>query len=160
MIEMKIINVQEVLPTNVPVVLLQEEAGDRILPIFIGRPEATAIGLSLANQTPPRPMTHDLLAKIVDSFGFQVERIEITELPEKTFFADIYFRGSTGVEVVSARPSDALAIAVRTGAAIYADDEVLNQASYIADEDDELSEDQFEVFREFLDSVNPDDFAE
>ena len=160
MIEMKIINVQEVLPTNVPVVLLQEEAGDRILPIFIGRPEATAIGLSLANQTPPRPMTHDLLAKIVDSFGFQVERIEITELREKTFFADIYFRGSTGVEVVSARPSDALAIAVRTGAAIYADEEVLNQASYLADEDDELSEDQVVEFREFLDSVNPDDFAE
>ena len=105
-------------------------------------------------------MTHDLLAKIVDSFGFQVERIEITELREKTFFADIYFRGSTGVEVVSARPSDALAIAVRTGAAIYADEEVLNQASYLADEDDELSEDQVEEFREFLDSVNPDDFAE
>ena len=160
MIEMKIINVQEVLPTNVPVVLLQEETGDRILPIFIGRPEATAIGLSLANQIPPRPMTHDLLVKIVDSFGFQVERIEITELREKTFFADIYFRGSTGVEVVSARPSDALAIAVRTGAAIYADEEVLNQASYLADEDDELSEDQVEEFREFLDSVNPDDFAE
>ena len=103
---------------------------------------------------------HQVTFPVPDSFGFQVERIEITELREKTFFADIYFRGSTGVEVVSARPSDALAIAVRTGAAIYADEEVLNQASYLADEDDELSEDQVEEFREFLDSVNPDDFAE
>lgn len=158
MIEMKIMSVQEVLPTNVPVVLLQEESGSRLLPIFIGRPEATAIGLSLADQNPPRPMTHDLLATVVDLFGFQVERIEITELREKTFFADIYFRGPNGVEVVSSRPSDALAIAVRTGATIYADEQVMEQASYLAD-DENLSESQIDDFREFLDSVNPDDFA-
>jgi len=159
MIEMKIMNVQEVLPTNVPVVILQEESGSRLLPIFIGRPEATAIGLSLANQDPPRPMTHDLLVTIVELLGFQVERIEITELREKTFFADIYFRGPNGVEVVSSRPSDALAVAVRTGATIYADEGVMDQASYLPEEDDSLSETQIDDFRDFLDSVNPDDFA-
>ena len=91
MIKMKIVNIQEVLPTNAPVVLLGEEEGERLLPIFIGRPEATAIGLALADQRPPRPMTHDLLASMVETFGWQVERVVITDLQEKTFFAEIYF---------------------------------------------------------------------
>jgi hypothetical protein len=104
-------------------------------------------------------MTHDLLVTIVELLGFQVERIEITELREKTFFADIYFRGPSGVEVVSSRPSDALAVAVRTGATIYADEGVMDQASYVAEEEDTLSETQIDDFRDFLDSVNPDDFA-
>ncbi|HIG24858.1 MAG TPA: bifunctional nuclease family protein [Acidimicrobiia bacterium] len=160
MIKMKIVNIQEVLPTNAPVVLLGEEEGERLLPIFIGRPEATAIGLALADQRPPRPMTHDLLASMVETFGWQVERVVITDLQEKTFFAEIYFRGPVGVEVVPCRPSDALALAVRSNGEIYVEEKVLDQAGYLSEDDDSgQSEEEVEEFRAFLDNVNPDDFA-
>ena len=160
MIEMRIVGVQEVLPTNAPVVLLREVDGDRLLPIFIGLPEATAIGLAQAGQTPPRPMTHDLLATVVETFGGRIEQVVVSDLRDKTFFAEIVLRGPSGVETVSARPSDAIALAVRSGSPVFAAEEVLDAAGYVATDDDEpVAEEQVEEFREFLDSVNPDDFA-
>ena len=113
MIEMEIVGVQEVLPSSVPVVLLREADGERLLPIFIGMPEATAIGLALAGQDPPRPMTHDLMATLLATFSATLERVVVTELRDRTFFAEMYLRGPAGVEVVSARPSDAIALALR-----------------------------------------------
>ena len=161
MIKMEVVGVQQVLPSNTPVVLLREEDGERLLPIFIGLPEATAIGLALSGQEPPRPMTHDLMTAVLEAFSVVPEQVVVSELRDRTFFAEIYLRGSAGVEMVSARPSDAIALAVRTGAQIFVAVEVLEEAGYVApsDGDDLVAEAQVEEFRAFLDTVNPDDFA-
>ena len=93
MIEMEVVGVQEVLPSSVPVVLLRDAGGERLLPIFIGMPEATAISLALAGQDPPRPMTHDLMATLLATFSVTLERVVVTELRDRTFFAEMYLRG-------------------------------------------------------------------
>ena len=107
MIEMQVVGVQEVLPTNTPVVLLRESEGRRLLPIFIGHPEATAIALALAGQETPRPMTHDLLVEVLEDFSIRVEQVVVSELRDRTFFAELHLSGPDGPQVVSARPSDA-----------------------------------------------------
>ncbi|GIT00105.1 MAG: hypothetical protein CM1200mP26_18170 [Acidimicrobiales bacterium] len=106
-------------------VLLRESNGERMLPIFIGLPEAKAIGLAMAGQDPPRPMTHDLLATFLGKpFSVAVEQVVVTDLRDRTFFAEVTLRGPGGIEVVSARPSDAIALAVRTGAPVLVAEEV------------------------------------
>ena len=97
MIKMEVVGVQQVLPSNTPVVLLREEDGERLLPIFIGLPEATAIGLALSGQEPPRPMTHDLMTTVLEAFSVVPEQVVVSELRDRTFFAEIYLRGSAGV---------------------------------------------------------------
>ena len=160
-IKMEVVGVQQVLPSNTPVVLLREKDGERLLPIFIGLSEATAIGLALSGQEPPRPMTHDLMSALLEAFSVVPEQVVVSELRDRTFFAEIYLRGSAGVEMVSARPSDAIALAVRTGAQIFVAVEVLEEAGYVApsDGDEPVAEEQVEEFRAFLETVNPDDFA-
>ena len=164
MIEMRVVGIQEVLPSSTPVVLLREMEGERLLPIFIGMAEATAIGLVLADQEPPRPMTHDLIGGLLDSFSVELEQVHVTELRDRTFFAELHLRGPEGDQVLSCRPSDAIAIAIRTKTPIYATADVLDEAGYMAPLDESgqavpAAEAQVEEFREFLDSVNPDDFA-
>ncbi len=164
MIPMRIVGVQEVLPSNTPVVLLREEDGERLLPIFIGVAEATAIGLVLAGQEPPRPMTHDLMAMLLERLSAELGEVRITELRDRTFYAELHMGGPGGDEVVSCRPSDAIALAIRVGAPIFAAEEVLDEAGYMAPLDDSgqavpAAEAQVEEFREFLDKVNPEDFA-
>ena len=164
MIEMRIVGVQEVLPSSTPVVLLREIDGERLLPIFIGVSEATAIGLVLTGQAPPRPMTHDLVALLLDAYSIQLRMVHVTELRDRTFFADLHLRGPNGDEIVSCRPSDAIAIAIRTDTPIFAAEKVLDEAGYMAPLDESgqavpASEAQVEEFREFLDSVNPEDFV-
>ena len=159
--EMEVIGVQQVLPSNTPVVVLREKDGERLLPIFIGMPEATAIGITLSDQDPPRPMTHDLFMSVISTFSVSVERVVITELRERTFYSEIYFRGPVGVESISARPSDAIALAVRAGADVFVEEDLLDEAGYISppEEDESIADYEVEEFREFLDNVNPDDFA-
>ena len=161
MIEMKVVGVQEVLPTNTPVVLLRESEGRRLLPIFIGHPEATAIALALAGKETARPMTHDLLAGVLEDFSIRVEKVVVSELRDRTFFAELHLRGPDGPQVMSARPSDAIALAVRTGTSVFAAEEVLEEAAYLPPEEEKSTgtEEQVEEFREFLDQVNPEDFA-
>ena len=161
MIEMQVIGVHEMLPTNTPVVLLRESEGRRLLPIFIGHPEATAIALALAGQETPRPMTHDLLAGVLEDFSIRVEKVVVSELRDRTFFAELHLSGPDGPKVVSARPSDAIALAVRTGTSVFAAEEVLEEAAYLPPEEEKSAgtEEQVEKFREFLDQVNPEDFA-
>lgn len=161
MIEMQIVGVQEVLPMNTPVVLLRECKGLRLLPIFIGHPEATAIALALAGQETPRPMTHDLLAGVLGDFSIRVEQVVVSELRDRTFFAELHLHGPDGTQVVSARPSDAIALAVRTGTSVFVSEEVLDEAAYLPPREGESTgtEEQVEEFREFLDQVNPEDFA-
>jgi len=166
-IAMDVLGVQEVLPSDTPVVLLRESDGERMLPIFIGLPEAKAIGWAMAGQDPPRPMTHDLMATLLETFSVTVEQVVVTALRERTFFAEVTLRGPVGIEVISARPSDAIALAVRTGAPVFAAEEVVDEAGFVPpptdnsaveSSDEPAAEAQVEEFRAFLDSVDPEDF--
>lgn len=148
---------------NQPVLVLRplaEEPGmGRILPIWIGHPEATAILLALEGVETPRPMTHDLLRSVVETLDAVVERVAITRAAEGTFFAAVYLRSDEQVRVVDARPSDSIALAVRTGAPIFVAPEVMESSS-VPDESLVGTDEETEVaaFRDFLDQVNPEDF--
>lgn len=156
MVELSLVGVRVELPSNQPIVLLKETDGERYLPIWIGAVEATAIAFALQGIQTPRPMTHDLLRDILNESEIEVERILISELVEQTFFAVIRMSQNGKSHEVSSRPSDAIALAVRINAPIFAAEEVLDQAG-IELKDEEESE--VEKFREFLDQVTPDDFA-
>jgi len=160
-VEMELIGVRVELPTNAPIVLLRETDGEhRTLPIFIGGPEATAIAFALEGVDTPRPMTHDLLKNVLDERGWALAKVVVTELRESTFFAELHLTHNGQTQVVSSRPSDAIALAARTGTAIYADESVLDEAAYPAEESSEEEQDEVvEQFKEFIDSVNPEDFA-
>jgi len=160
-VEMELVSVEAPeRPTRTPVVILREMSGQRrLLPIFIGVPEAQAIALSMQNIETPRPMTHDLLKNVLDELGAQVERIVVTELREGTFFAEIVVNSQGEVRSVSSRPSDAIALAVRIGSPIFAAEDVLDAAGLVEQDDDEQAEEMVEKFRNFIDHVNPEDFA-
>ena len=153
---MTLAGVRVELPTNQPIVLLKEDEGERYLPIWIGAAEAAAIAFALQGVVTPRPMTHDLMKNLLEEVGAQVQRIEITELREGTYYANINMRMNGNAYEISARPSDAIALAVRVEAPIFADEAVLTDASILIPSDEE---DEVEKFREFLESVNPEDFA-
>jgi bifunctional DNase/RNase len=150
--ELSVVGVRVELPANQPIVLLKEATGERYLPIWIGAVEATAIAFAQQGIVPPRPLTHDLMRDVVAALGVELTAVNITELRDGVFFAELLF--SNGVRV-SARPSDAIALAVRTDVTIFADETVLDEAGIIiADE----QESEVERFREFLDNISPDDF--
>ena len=160
-VEMELVSVEAPeRPTRTPVVILRELSGQRrLLPIFIGVPEAQAIALSMQNIETPRPMTHDLLKNMLDELSAQVERIVVTELREGTFFAEIVVSAQGEVRSVSSRPSDAIALAVRIGSPIFAEEDVLDEAGRVEQNDDDQAEQMVEEFRAFIDHVNPEDFA-
>ncbi len=167
--EMEVVGVRVELPTNAPIVLLREREGDaRLLPIFIGAPEASSISLALEEAKPPRPMTHDLISNILDEVELTVDRVVITELSDRTFFADLFLRRADDTFTISSRPSDAIAIAVRSGAPVYAADDVLEEAGYIPEVEVEVGQDDddgadheevVEEFRQFIEEINPEDFS-
>jgi len=164
MVQMELIAVRVELPGNTPVVVLREMDGEgRLLPIFIGQPEATAIAFALDGVSTPRPMTHDLMRDLLEELGATVERVLVTNLQEGTFYAEIHMVAGGDQHRVSSRPSDAMALALRIGCPIFASDEVVAEAGLVPDEegedDEELGDDVVEQFREFIDNVNPDDFA-
>jgi bifunctional DNase/RNase len=151
--ELDVVGVRVEMPSQQPVVLLREQKGDRYLPIWIGAGEATAIAFAQQGVVPPRPLTHDLIRDLLGALGHELTQVRITELRDGVFYAELVFAG--GLEV-SARPSDAIAIALRTGAPIFGADGVLEEAGItIPDE----QEDEVEKFREFLDQISPEDFG-
>ena len=159
MIRLSLIGVRVEVPTNQPIVLLREEGGTRFLPIFIGSPEATAIVYALQGMETPRPMTHDLFKTVLDDMAVKLERVDITELHDGTFYAEIELQKDGTSSRISSRPSDAIALAVRYGEIpIYADEAVLDEAGVLFEADEE--EQEVEQFREFLDNVTPEDFAQ
>lgn len=151
-IEVEIVGVRVEVPSNQPVLLLREVCGRRYLPIWIGANEATAIAIAQQGVQPPRPLTHDLIKHLLDTFGIRLVQVEIPELTDGVFYATLVF--SNGARV-SCRPSDAIAVALRTGADVVVADEVLDAAGIQIAEEDET---EVEAFREFLDSVSPEDF--
>src|SRR5690606_2682036 len=152
MSEMRVIGIRVEQPQNQPVLLLREASGERYLPIWIGQAEATAIVLEQEGVTPVRPLTHDLIKVMISDLGHTLEEVHIVDLKEGTFYADLVFENEVRI---SARPSDSVAIALRVGCPIYAAESVLEEAGLVMPDE---REDEVEKFKEFLESVSPDDF--
>lgn len=148
-----VVGVRVEMPSNQPIVLLKEIGGTRYLPIWIGAVEATAIAFAQQNVLPPRPLTHDLLKDILESLDVNLDSVHLTEMRDGIFYSTLNLQG--GVQI-SARPSDAIAIALRTGSPILASEALLDDAGI---EIPEQTEDEVERFKEFLDQINPEDFA-
>lgn len=162
---------------GVVVLLRERDEPHRILPIVVGGLEATAIVLGVTDTATPRPLTHDLLAALVDHFGARLDRVEVTELEGSTFHADLVLDEAGGASRVDARPSDAIALAIRAHAPLFVSDEVLDVAgAEVPDEapeareaieasepaeplDPEAIETEVDEFRAFLTDLDPDDFA-
>lgn len=140
------------MPANQPVLLLRASGTPRYLPVWIGAPEANAIALAQQGMTPPRPLTHDLLLNVAEELGSTLTEVRIVELRDKVFFADLVFGES---KTVSARTSDAVALALRAGCPVMCAEEVFDEGGIEMPEEDE---DEVEKFREFLDHVSAEDF--
>ncbi|MEO5833344.1 MAG: bifunctional nuclease family protein [Nakamurella sp.] len=164
MIEMRIVGVRVEMPSQQPILILSELDGNRSLPILIGTTEASAIAMHLQGLRPARPLTHDLLGQVITALGHTVQQVRVVDFREGTFYGELVFENGT---TVSARPSDAVALAVRTEIPVFVDPAVLDSAGVVVPDDEEgeeipeeESEDEVERFREFLDSVSPEDFDE
>ena len=152
--------------SSTPLLLLEEVGGNRVLPIFIGAPEAAAIAYALQKVQTPRPMSHDLLSNTITALGGRIFAVEITHLEDNTFFANLRLLKDDVEILVSARPSDAVAIAMRVSAPILVSDELMAAEGKVMNLDDDGSEtpeqlDEAELvaeLREFLDQINPEDF--
>jgi uncharacterized protein len=150
--EVDVVGVRVEMPSNQPIVLLRESSGDRYLPIWVGAVEATAIAFAQQGVIPPRPLTHDLLKDVLTATGHELTEVQITEVRDGVFYATLVL--GEGIEV-SARPSDSIALALRTGSRIVCSEEVLDEAGLEVPDD---QEEEVERFREFLDQISPEDF--
>lgn len=155
-VPMDLVGIRIELPTNTPILLLRERGGERYLPIWINTPEATAIAMAHDGIQPERPLTHDLLASLIDELGAKVDEVVVTELRGGTFYADLRLSVGDDIHTISSRPSDAVAIAVRTDAPLFASRELLEEAGVHIQ--DQQAEDEIAKFKEFLDRVDPGDF--
>ena len=155
-IPVEVVGVRIELPSNSPIVLLRERAGRRHIPIWIGAPEAQAIAAALDGLEPPRPQTHDLLRLVVETLGATVDRVDVVELKDSVYFADLQLSRDKETFHVSTRPSDAIALAVRAGAQVFVSSQVLADAGIEFSEESE--EDEIERFREMLEDVTIEDF--
>lgn len=149
----EVLGVRVEMPSNQPIVLLREIEGERYLPIWIGAAEATAIAYVQQGVVPPRPLTHDLLKDVIGAVGRSLDEVRITRLEDGVFFAELHLGEGA---VVSARPSDAIALALRTASPVLVDESVLDDAGVVIPDEEE---DEVERFREFLDQVTPEDFG-
>jgi bifunctional DNase/RNase len=142
---------------NSPVVLLKEMDGDRVLPVWIGPAEANAIAIRLANVDPPRPLTHDLLQRVIDGAGLKLQRVIISELRLQTFFAELVLEGKGSVMKIDARPSDSIALALRMDAPIFVSDEVFLEEFGVDPAEDPERHDRL---RQRLDRIDPESFGD
>ena len=165
--EVDIVGIRLELPSNQPVLILQDQNAPRYLPLWIGTAEASAISLALDGVVPPRPQTHDLLVSAIAQLGGQISSVTVSELVECTFYATLNFLNH---DSISARPSDAIALAARTSVPVFVTNEIMDFAGMDLAESDEfsvgtgpggqdMSADEFEKFRAFLDEIEPDDFS-
>lgn len=164
MVELELVGVRVELPANQPIVLLKERDGSRYLPIWIGAPEATAIAFALQGVETPRPLTHDLFVATLTALRTSLKEVHVTRLSEGTFFAELHLEREGEQTIVSARPSDAIALASRLDdVPILGAEEVLDEAGLEIDDDEasggsEDPDEEVRRFREFLDTVDPEDF--
>lgn len=163
MVEVELMGVRMELPSNTPAMDLREPTGQqRELAIFIGGPEAAAIAYALEGFRPPRPLTHDLLIETIESLGGSLEEVAITKIEDSTFFAELRVRRGMETITISCRPSDGVAVAVRTQCRILCSEDVLEAAGTSQEEfpevEEELSESMVEEFKQFIEQVSPEDF--
>jgi bifunctional DNase/RNase len=157
---MELIGVRLEMPANQPIVLLREQtAQHRLLPIYIGHPEAMAIAHALDGVVPPRPLTHDLLRSVLEELGATLQMVVVNDLRDQTFYAELHLHVAGAPHTLSCRPSDGIALAVRTGSPIFAAEGVLEQAGQVPEPEEEPAEEILEEFRAFIEDVNPEDFA-
>jgi uncharacterized protein len=142
--------------TNMPIVILKDKEGERVLPIWVGIFEANAIALQIENIATPRPMTHDLLRNIITDLDGQVDRVVVSDLKDNTFFAIIHLTVKGEAVVVDARPSDAIALALRTRAPILVDETVIDSAKTVDFTSERADSDRLQ---KWLESLDPDDMG-
>jgi bifunctional DNase/RNase len=173
MVNMEIVGVRIEMPSNQPIVLLKEVDGSRFLPIWVGAVEATAIAFAQQGMVAQRPLTHDLIANILEAADLTMTAVQVVQLKDGIFYAELQVRTDSGTVLkISARPSDAIAIALRTKSNILADSDLLDEVGIDIPErllgEGEIglgtggvagSDVELERFREFLDQINPEDFA-
>ena len=159
LIPMEVVGVRVEMPSNQPIVLLKEIDGSRFLPIWVGAVEATAIAFAQQGVEPPRPLTHDLMNNLLDLLDATVTAVHLTEIKDGIFYATMLLRDSSGGQLtISARPSDAIALAVRSHSNILATQELLDEIGIEIPQGDGENQ-EVEKFREFLDQINPEDFV-
>ena len=165
LVQVEVVGVRIEMPSNQPIVLLKEIDGTRFLPIWVGAVEATAIAFAQQGLEAQRPLTHDLIQNLLERVDITLTSVHITEIKDGVFYAELLLRNSEGaVEPLSARPSDAIAIALRTKSNIMVDSDLLDEIGIdipeqIANEVSAAGVQELEAFREFLDGINPEDFA-
>ena len=165
MIPVEVVGVRIEMPSNQPIVLLKEIEGTRFLPIWVGAVEATAIAFAQQGLEASRPLTHDLIRDLLDHADITLTSVHITALRDGVFFADLHLRNADGaLEPLSARPSDAIAIALRTKSNILVTGDLLDEVGIdipeqVASDATAAGDKELEAFREFLDGINPEDFA-
>ena len=142
--------------TNMPIIILRDEAGDRVLPIWVGIFEANAIALQIENVATPRPMTHDLLRNVIEDLDGTVQKVVVSELKENTFFAVIHLDVRGDIVLIDARPSDAIALALRTKAPIYVEEDVIDNAKAL---DGTPERSDSERLQKWLESLDSDDLG-
>ena len=165
MVRMELHDVRVDVPTNTPVVLLRETDGQgRTLPIWIGSPEASAIAAAMRHSPHQRPFTHDLMKDLLVALGVTVEQILITELRDSIYYAEIHMKQGDRTHIMSSRPSDAIALAVRMDVPIFANDALVEAEGVILPSDDDEAEgdpeELVDEFRHFIEAVRPEDFRE
>jgi len=159
LIPMEVIGVRVEMPSNQPIILLKEIDGSRFLPIWVGAVEATAIAFAQQGVEPPRPLTHDLMNNLVELLDATLTAVHMTEIKDGIFYATMLLRDAKGGQLtISARPSDAIALAVRSNSNILATQELLDEIG-IEIPQGEGENQEVEKFREFLDQINPEDFV-
>ncbi len=164
-IPVEVVGVRIEMPSNQPIVLLKEIEGTRFLPIWVGAVEATAIAFAQQGLQATRPLTHDLIRDLLDRVDITLTSVHITKIENGVFFADMLLRTSGGaLEPLSVRPSDAIAIALRTKSNILVENELLDSAGIdipeqVATSESAVGDQELEAFREFLEGINPEDFA-
>ncbi len=162
MVPVELVGVRVEVPANTPMILLRETVGrGRLMPIYIGSAEATAIHYALEGIEPPRPLTHDLFVATLTELGVALEQIVVTEMRDHTYFAELHLRRPDNtLTVISSRTSDAVALAVRCDAPMLANEELLDLVGQDpAAEPEEAAEEIIDEFRDFIDHVNPEDFG-
>ncbi len=162
MVEMKLDALRVEIPSNNPILLLQEKAGSkRTLVIYIGPAEAQAIAFAQQSISTPRPMTHDLIVDLMEALGATLDYVVVTALRERTFYAELHLVTTSGRRQVSARPSDAVAIAVRASCPIFAEEDLIEAEGVVLSTGDESTGDADLVseFRSFIEGIRPEDFG-
>ncbi len=161
MVPLELVGVRVEIPANTPMVLLREQEGrHRLLPIYIGSPEASAIHYALEGVEPPRPLTHDLFLLALDELGAEVTKVVVTEMRDRTYYAELHLASPAGEKIISCRPSDAIALAVRCAAPLFANESLIDEVGQDPpSEPEDEAEEIIDEFKDFIESVSPDDFA-